>query len=304
MSDVIRIGIIGCDTSHVSAFTRLLHDESQPHHVCGGRVVAAYPSFSPDMPKSKDRVAGFTDELRDTWGVTICDSIEGVLQQADAILLESVDGRRHLGELKAILPAGKPVFVDKPFAASLADARQMVHLVRQAGLPCFSSSSLRFDPNVQAVLEQTDGDAILACDAFGPAPLDPTNPGLFWYGIHAVEMLFALMGTGCRSLGCTSTEAYDLVVGRWDQRLGTMRGLRLGQADYGATIFCDKSVRQITRNREIPIYAPLLQRIVEFFRTGQEPVSLDETLEIMAFIDAAWQSSRQDGRVIELDLRT
>ena len=300
MSEAMRIGIIGCDTSHVTAFTKVLHDESEPYHVAGGRVVAAYPSFSRDVANSKNRVEGFTSELRENWQVNICQSVEEVLEQVDVVLLESVDGRRHLAELRPVVEAGKPVFVDKPFAANLADAKEMVRLLNEAGVGCFSSSALRFDPNVKALLDQMQPGEILACDAFGPAPLEPTNPGLFWYGIHGVEMLYTLMGAGCKSVCCTSTDDYDLVVGCWGDRIGTVRGVRAGKSDYEATVFCEGGVHHVARNREVPIYAGLLAQIMEFFRTGRAPVGLDETLEIMAFMEAALVSSQNGGRPVDL----
>jgi len=301
MANALRIGIIGCDTSHVTAFTKLLHDESDPHHVSGARVVAAYPSFSEDVPSSKDRVGGFTDELKTKWGVTICDSVEQVVADVDAVLLESVDGRRHLAELQPVVEARKPVFVDKPFATTLADARQMVRMLNEADIPCFSSSSLRFDLNLQGVLDDPARGEILGCDAFGPAPLDPSSPGLFWYGIHAVEMLYALMGAGCTSVQCASSDSYDLVVGRWGDRIGTVRGIRTGKSPYGATVFCADGVKQFTHSTEVPFYALLLRQVLALFRTGEPPVSLSETLEMVAFMEAALESSQDGGRAVALD---
>lgn len=265
-------------------------------------MVAAYPSFSPDMAKSQERVGGFVEELRRTWGVRICQSIEEVVGQVDAVLLESVDGRRHLRELRPVVEGRKPVFVDKPFAAGLADAKAMVRLVTEAGVACFSSSALRFDGNVQGLLERVKREEILACDAYGPAPLDATNPGLFWYGIHSVEMLYTIMGRGCGGVRCVSTEGYDVVVGGWRQGACTVRGIRAGQSDYGATVFCQQAVHALTRNRDVPIYAPLIARIMEFFRTGRAPVDLGETLEIMAFIDGAWESAQRGGEAVKLDV--
>ena len=68
-SKPLRAGIIGLDTSHVVAFTQLLNAATPKPEVAGVRVVAAYPGGSPDIPSSRDRVAGFTQELRDKFGV-------------------------------------------------------------------------------------------------------------------------------------------------------------------------------------------------------------------------------------------
>lgn len=298
MSDTLRIGIIGFDTSHVPAFTRLVNDPNDPFHVPGGRVVAGHPSFSPDLEASRSRVKGFIADVAEPYGVEMVDSVEALVDRVDAVLLESVDGRRHLAEIRPVLAARKPVYVDKPLAASYAEAAEIARLAAEHGCPIFSSSSLRFDANVSAVKEDPELGTIMTCDAFSPARLDPTNPGLFWYGIHGVEILYTFMGTGCKSVRVHASDNYDVVIGRWPGgRLATMRGLRTGNLGYGATVFAENKVAQVQYSKEVPIYAQLLQEIMPFFQGGPAPVPMDETLELMAFIQAAIVSEQEDREV-------
>ncbi len=302
MGETLRIGMIGCDTSHCVAFTRLLADEKDPYHVEGGRVIAVYPSFSEDIESSRNRVDGYTSELRRQWGVEIVDSIDALLRRCDAILLESNDGRRHLPEVRPVIKARIPVFIDKPLTASLADAKEIARLAAAAGAGCFSSSSLRFDANIARCAADPDKGTVVCCDAFSSCPLEPTNPGFYWYGIHGVEILYTFMGAGCESVRCVSTAGADLAVGFWpDGRIGTMRGIREGAATFGGTIVGEKKLVHVTYNKEIPIYAQLLKQIIPFFRGAPAPVALSETVEIMAFIEAAWRSSRQGGAEVRLD---
>jgi len=296
----LRIGVIGFDTSHVPAFTRLLNNPADPNHVPGGKIVCGYPSFSADLAASYSRVEGFKREMVETWGVELLGSVEEVVERVDAVLLESVDGRRHLAEARPIIAAKKPVYVDKPMAADYREAAEIARLAREAGCPLFSTSSLRYDVNLLAIAADPDLGAVLACDAFGPATLDATNPGLFWYGVHGVEMLYTFMGVGCQSVRCISAAPYDVVVGSWPNgRLGVMRGTRAGAYEYGVTVFGEKKVRQTTYNKEMPLYSQLLKQIIPFFQGAPAPVSLDETLEIMAFMQAALISA-QEGREVSL----
>lgn len=298
----LRIGIVGFDTSHAPAFTRLLNNPADPFHVPGGRVVCGYPSFSDDLEASYSRVEGFKREMAEQWGVEILDSVQAVVERVDAVLLESVDGRRHLAEARPIIAAKKPVYVDKPLAANYREAAEIARLACEANCPLFSSSSLRYDANILAIASDADLGAMLACDAFGPATLDPTNPGLFWYGVHGVEMLYTFMGSGCMSVRCTSTERYDVVVGSWPGgRLGLVRGTRAGVYEYGVTVYGEKKVRQTTYNKEIPLYSQLLKQIIPFFQGGPAPVALDETVEMMAFMQAALVSANEGGREVSLD---
>ena len=302
--NLIRAGMIGCDTSHCGVYTRMLNDEQAPEEISGVRVTAAYPSFSEDMEKSVGRVKDISRQLSENWGVKMTGSIEEMLEQVDVVLLTSVDGRRHLKELRPVAASGKPVYIDKPFAASLTDAREMVRVIREHDLPCFSCSPLRFDSRfVKFMSEEKARGRICGCDACGPAHRESTNPGFFWYGIHGVEILYTVMGPGCRSVRCISTDGSDLAAGTWDDgRIGTMRGIHSGhgQAGYGATVLCDKVHARLEAAGDF--YRNTATAMVRFFRTRKPPVPIDETLEICAFIDAAWQSSKQNGEQIKLNL--
>jgi GFO/IDH/MocA oxidoreductase family protein len=299
-SPEIRVGIIGTDTSHVTAFTRLLNDRNDPAHVPGARVVAAFKGGSPDVEASRTRVDKFAAELRDTWGVEFVDSIEALTAKVDAVLLESVDGRPHLSQVRPVFKAGKRVFIDKPFTASYADAREIVRLSREAGVPFFSSSSLRYAADVQAIRTSDRHGGIHGAFTFGPENLEPHHPDLFWYGIHAVEMLYTLLGPGCEQVTRVKTDSGDTVVGRWrDGRIGTMRGLIAGKQEYGAVAFGMKAVLAtplpMTSN-----YRGLLVEIVRFFQTGVPPIDADETLEIIAFMEAAELSKVRGGMPVSL----
>jgi predicted dehydrogenase len=295
----LRVGIIGLDTSHVIAFTKSLNDPTSPDHVPGGRVVAAFRGGSPDVPASAGRIDRFTAELQQSYKVEVVESISALCERVDVILLESVDGRVHLDQAREVFRRRKPVFIDKPMAASFADASEIARLAKESGTPWFSSSSLRYASEYQDFLRDPSGQTIHGVETYGPAALEPTNPGLFWYGIHAVESLFTLLGTGCVSVTMTSNDGFDLAVGVWsDGRIGTVRGLRKGKADYGALLFGEKSVVHLpVRNVS---YVGLVRQIMEFFKSGRSPVPPEETLEIMAFMEAAEQSRKQGGLSVRL----
>ena len=301
MTEELCVGIIGFDTSHVPAFTKSLNDTTDPFHIPGAKVKYGFPSFSPDIESSYGRVEGFRQELVEKWGVTLVDSVEELIEKVDAVLLESVDGRRHLAEATPVIKARKPLFIDKPLAANYKDAAEIVRLAKENDCPFFSSSSLRFDANIVAIEEDPELGQVFACDAFSPADLDPTNPGLFWYGVHGVEILYTFMGTGCEKVRCHSTDGYDLAVGVWPEgRIATMRGSRSGAHDYGATVFGETRVYQARYSREISFYGQLLKQIVPFLQGAPAPIAPEETLEIMAFMQAALVSS-EEGREVALD---
>lgn len=290
----LRIGIVGCDTSHAIAFTETWNDPNAKGHVPGVRVVGAYPGGSWDISESSNRVASISAKLKEQFGVTLYDSISALCMNVDAICLESLDGRPKLEQLKPILAARKPVFVDKPMAASLHDVIAMFKLAKAARVPIFSSSSLRFASNSMAAQHGTIGKVVYA-ETYGPCSLESHHPDLFWYGIHGTEALFTVMGTGCRTVRRGTTQAGRIeVTGDWGR--GRNGVFREETGFHGSA----------KGNRgEMPVgswdgYVPLVEVITKFFQSGRSPVKPEETIEIFAFMEAADESKRLNGDPVKI----
>ena len=305
----LRVGMIGLDTSHVTAFTSLLNDPTHADHVPGGRVVAAFKGGSPDVEASATRVDKFTAELRDKWQLEIVDSIEALLPKVDVVMIESVDARVHLAQARPVIAAKKPLFIDKPMAASTKDGAEIVRLAKAANVPVFSASSRRFVEDVELLRTDAKVGKVLGAATYGPATIEPHHPDLFWYAVHAVETLYQLMGPGCVSVSRTHTEGTDVVVGTWsDGRIGTVRGVRSGKySTYGQTIFGEKDVVSMTSEMALPGgakrrtgYYGLVTRIMEFYKTGKAPVTPEETIETLAFMEAADLSKARNGAAVKL----
>jgi len=293
----IRIGIIGLDTSHVTAFTKLINDTAHKDHVPGAKVIAAYKGGSDDIESSYSRVDKFTKELQDTYNVKIVDTIEELCTLVDAILLESVDGRPHLAQVRPVFEAGLPVFIDKPLAGSLKDAIEIKRLGEKHNTPWFSSSSYRYYKSMTKLMSEDIGE-IRGAISYGPAHLVPTHPDLFWYAIHPVEALFTALETGCHSVTRTTTPDTDVVTGIWSGgRVGTFRGLRNASTPHKVILFGTKKVAQQQGGGN---YAPLVVEIVKFFKTRVPPITPEETIEIFAFMEAADESKRRGGAPVTI----
>ncbi len=292
----LRLGIVGTDTSHVTAFTKAFHDKTSPDYIPGVRVIAAWKGGSPDVESSRTRVDGFAKELSEKWGVELVPDIASMCGKVDGFLLESVDGRTHLAQAREVFACGKPVFIDKPLASTLEDAREIAREAARAGVPWWSASSLRFSEIVTSLKSSETTGAI----TWGPGPLEEHHAlDLSWYGIHAVEMLYTLMGPGCDEVSRTYTDGADVVVGKWrDGRIGVVRTNR-PYSDYGAVVFRPKQILQSAPDAKAG-YGPLMREIVKFFETKTPPVPNDETLEIFSFMDAAQRSRAAGGAPVKL----
>jgi hypothetical protein len=292
----LRAGMIGLDTSHVPAFAKIFNSPKATGDIACVRISAGYPGGT-DLPASHDRVGKFTEELRGM-GIEIFDTIPKLLEKVDVVLLESVDGRIHLQEGIPVIKAGKPLFIDKPVAGSLADAIVIYELAKKHQVPCFSSSSVRFSPGIQEVLRNQELGGIAGAATWGPCTYQEGTPDMFFYGIHGIEPLYALMGTGCESVTRIQTKDTDFVAGLWkDGRVGTYRGIRRNKSDFGAVAFGGKRIVQTGKEGD---YEELCQEVGRFFRTGKSPVAAEETIEIFAFMEAADESKRQGGAPVSL----
>jgi len=290
----IRIGLIGLDTSHVTAFTRLLNDPAHQDHVPGGRVTGAFRGGSPDVEASRSRIDKFTAELTDTYGVRLFDSIEELCRNVDAVMLESVDGRPHLAQAIPVILAKKPLFIDKPMAGSLGDVVAVFRLAEEHGVPVFSASSLRYGRKTQAARQGAVGRVVRA-QTFSPCSLEPHHPDLFWYGIHGVEALFTVMGRGCESARRIDTTNNTVEVeGTWSG--GRVGHYREGKG-YGGKAEGEKGSQEVG---DYDGYRPLLLEVIKFFETGLPPVDPEETIELFAFMEAADESKRRGGEPVTL----
>ncbi len=287
-----RIGIIGLDTSHSEVFTKMINTGEG---FDGYKVVAAYPHGSPDIPSALKMKPRITEAVK-AMGVEIVDSIDALLEKVDFVLLETNDGRPHLEQALPVLRAGKRMFIDKPIAHNLADAKKIYEASRKYNSPIFSSSALRYEAGIVTAASGTYGK-VMGADVYTPADIDPNHIDFAWYGIHGVEMLFTLLGPGCVKVVRAHTADMDVVTGVWkDGRIGSVRGIRKGAASIAGTAFCE--------NRIVPVgpfttYQPLVRKIIDFFNTGIVPVSELETLEMFRFMEAA-DKSKKSGKFVKL----
>ena len=294
--DEIKIGIIGLDTSHSPAFAKTINDPAR-ESMKGFKVVSAYKHGSSTIKSSYERIPRYTKDFEDM-GITIEKSIKALLRKVDVVMLETNDGTLHLEQAMEVFEAKKPVFIDKPVAATLRDTIKIYDLAEKNNIPLFSSSSLRYFENSEKIRKREGVGDVLGADTFGPMKLEPSHSDLYWYGIHGSEMLFTILGTGCQSVRRISMGESELVVGEWESGvMGNFRGHLSGSSGYGGILYGASGTMQTGKYGG---YVPLVEEIIKFFKTGKSPVPASETLEIYAFMDAAMMSRKRNGAVVTI----
>ncbi|MEW6356666.1 MAG: Gfo/Idh/MocA family oxidoreductase [Planctomycetota bacterium] len=297
---VVKIGMIGLDTSHVIGFTGTLNKAKPGDEAYGAKVVAGFPGGSPDLPASATRVAKFTEQLKKEYGLEIVDSIPALIEKVDAVMVESVDGRPHLAQARPVFEARKRVFIDKPFTASIADAKEILRLSKEHETPFFSCSCYRFVPEIVA-LRKADVGEVKEVESTYTMSIEPHHPDLFWYGIHGVEALYTVMGPGCEWVERKAGTPLDITRGQWkDGRIGVFRGVRAKDAAPNGVVVRGAKGEKTSEKPKRSIYYDLMVAVVKFFQGGPTPIDPEETIEIVEFMTAAQLSAERNGARVML----
>lgn len=299
MKPAIRIGVIGLSV-HSDDYTNIINGTPGGNGRQGCLVTVLYhPPGNPDVEFKEEQLARFSASVTKN-GVRLVNSIAEMLPEVDAVMLLTNDGRPHLKEILPVLKAGKPVYVDKPMAESFANVKAIFRQAEKYKVPIFTSSPLRYVRRAQQFAAGETVGKVTGAETYGPAPIQKSHTDLFWDGIHGVELLYTVMGTGCEYVSRTFSPAGDLVTGIWkDGRTGVFRGLRSGRIGFGGTVFGTEGIAEIGG---FDGYQGLVDVILTFFKTGQPPVSAAETLEIYAFMAAADVSKKKEGSLVKISI--
>lgn len=310
----VRVGVLGLDNFQAVAYTQLFNDPKATGDLTGLRVVAAYPATaSSDIPESVDSLPKWKEAIS-KMDVKLVASVDELLKSCDAVMIMSLDGRKHLEQATAVLKAGKRLYIGRPLAASFADAVAIMRLAETTKTPCWTSSQHRYSPGFIGMRQHPEVGKVLGCDVYGGCPTEPHHAELYWHALHGIETLFTIMGPGCETVRCTSTPLAESITGVWsDGRVATYRGIKKGALKYSATVFGDKGVSVAgIYGHGVPVkgvvptgdkymgYEGIAIEMAKFFKGGPAPVPAAETLEIFAFMEAAHESKRNKGSAVRV----
>jgi predicted dehydrogenase len=296
MASELKIGIIGLDTSHTVAFTKLLQgDVPAEQKVTGMRVVNAMRFPSPfQTEEGQDERQAQLEEL----GVTMKDSVAELAEGMDALFLEINDPALHVEYFEQVAGLGLPIFLDKPLAGNLAEGKQIAALAEVEGTNMWSASSLRFIRKLVAAKQEVT-DAPKFCNVFGALGKAAAGSDIVWYGVHVTEMLVACMGTGAQSVAAREDDNGVVAIVNYPEERRAVAEYNRGCYTYGGRIQAGSAVAYFD-NRGDVLYYNLLLKIKEFLETGIAPVPMAETLEIQAIMDAVEASLAAGGDTVEL----
>jgi predicted dehydrogenase len=291
----IRVALIGLDTSHTIEFARLMVD---PECSNEKRITGLKPTrcLRFNTPFQAEEGLNSRQKTLEGWGVKVTTDFNEAVGDCDAIMLEINDPAYHLEYFEKCVNLGKPIFLDKPMADTIENGKKIFDYVKSKNLKVFSASSLRHTRDMLRAIKNIPSPSLAT--VYGPLGIAPAGSSVVWYGVHAFEMLEKIMGPGAQSVQCVRDEAGTICVVRYpDKRRGVVE-LTEEVYTYGGTIRNKEKSESYFADMSW-MYYDEVKEIEEFFRTGNSPVKIEETLEIMAMLDAA-EKSYQSGKEIKL----
>ena len=274
----MRIGFVDhhLNNYHANKFLALLQGE------LGARVVSAWESHP----------------TGDDWcvqnAVPRAESPAAVAAAADAVIVLAPDNiDAHPDLCRQVFPAGKPVMVDKFLAPNLHEAREIVEMAEQRSVRLFSASGLRFAVEMEAALAEA-GEAPSQAFARGMGAWDG-------YGVHTLSLVVAALGADYARLIDTGTDTSTTVTLAYEDGRRGWLDVREAANQWEALPWAfgfkvgDRYVTGTVADFD-GFYAALMRRAVEFFRTGESPVSTEEMLGIVGVLEGARRSRELGGQ--------
>lgn len=286
---MIKIAIIGLDTSHSIEFPKLMREEAPKNERVAGLKAISCLRF--ETPYQNKEGLDKRQKQLEEWGVKVTENIDEALAGCDAIMLEINDGSYHLEYFKKVAALGKPVFLDKPLAMSLADGREIIDIMRCHNTRVWSSSSIPFCRPLNKVIAASG--SIVRTHVFGVLGRAPAGDSLIWYGVHSFETLRRVMGPGAMKVSALETpQGITAAVEYGDGREGLVELVK-DIRSYGGVIYGRVEDRPMAMPFLLDTgdaYRRILKMIKAFFKGGAAAVRMEETFEGLAMMCAARES--------------
>lgn len=286
MSKEIKVALIGLDTSHTIEFARRIQAaDCPPDQKVTGLKVSACLRFS--TPFQNEDGLNTRQKQLEAWGIKVTTDFDDAVKGCDAIMLEINDASYHLEYFKKCATLGKPVFLDKPLADNIENGLDIARLAKDNNVNVISASSLRFDANLVKACTEMPKPTLVS--VYGPLGIAPAGSSIVWYGVHAFEMLEKAIGKGAACVTVRADGAGVVAIVDYPDKKRGVVELTKGAWVYGGTLRDSKAAASYSVASG-NLYVRILKEIEVFFRTGEASFNLEDTVEVMAMLDAAERS--------------
>ena len=283
----IRVAIIGMDTSHAVQLPKLMQDPESEYHISGFRATRAMRFETPFQNKEGlDEREAYLRSI----GVEVTEDFEYAIGDCDAIMLEINDPSLHLEYFEKVAALGKPIFLDKPFADTIANTRKIVEIGKKYNTRYFTASSLRYTVGLGNLVDLKISP-INSAYVWGPLGKAAAGSSIVWYGVHTFEQVERIMGVGAETVTAVPSGKGIVCVIKYKDGRSAIAELNENKWVYGAVIRDEAGNDALCSvPGKTPFYYSLMEQIRLFFLGIEDGVSIEESFEVMALCEAADKS--------------
>jgi predicted dehydrogenase len=280
-----RIGIIGAENSHTAAIAKTINiDKKIP-----GFVVEYVWGETEQFAKAAAEKGSIP---------TIVEKPSEMKGKIDAIIIDHRHPKYHLAAARPFLGEGIPIFIDKPFCYRLDKGKAFLAEARKAKTPIASFSVLPHQKTFQNFKKKLDqAETIVSAGTAGPCDLKSPNGGVFFYGIHQVDMVLVAFGYDVEAVRMTCNGENN-ATGQLlyqDGKIVTMDLIKAGAPGFGIHAVTNDGVISKSIKMDANMYLGGIRTFIKMFRTGKEPVTAEQMLRPVAVLEAL-QKSQKSGK--------
>ena len=276
---MLKIGMVGAENSHTAAIAKVLNIDKKIRGVRATHVWGETPAFA--------RAAAEKGQIP-----TIVRRPEEMIGEVDAIVVDHRHGKFHLPAVMPFLETKVPLFIDKPFCYRRAEGRRFLARARELGVPVCSFSTLPKQASFRKLVEEVRKlGAIQTVVSTGPCDIKSKWGGIFFYGIHQVDMLLRLVGYDFQRVqvvkGAGGNHAAHILF-----RSGVVATMNLigpgARPAFHISMIAEKGRLDMEINMDASPYLTGVRDFVRMFKTGRSeeteetmlgPVAVLESLE-------------------------
>jgi predicted dehydrogenase len=275
----IRIGIIGAENTHTATIANIINALKLIKGCSVDYVWGETPKFAKEAAKAGG-IANVVKKPID------------MLDKIDAVIVDHRHPKYHLNAVLPFVKKGIVTFVDKPFCYRAAKGKAFLKIAKQNGVPVTSHSALPQQKSYKKFVKKMEGIGnIVGGVTYGPCDIRDPNGGIFFYGIHQVDMVINAFGYNVsavhvckRGKNATAQLIYP------DGKIVVMHCIKEGLKSFYMTAIGDKDLIHSKIAFDEHMHLPGTQRITKMFKTGKEPLTHAQILKPVQILEALEKS--------------
>ena len=282
------IGIVGAENSHTVAIAKTINIDQL---VSGFSVTHVWGETPDDAKDAQER--GLIPN--------IVEDPEDMIGQVDAAIVDHRHPKYHLPAVRPLLEAKIPLFVDKPFCYRLDEGKDFLARARELDVPVCSFSVLPKQTSFAQLQEDVrELGRIISVVSTGPCDIDSEYGGVFFYGIHQVDMVVRLLDQDITHVQLNRGEQnHTATLYSASGAISTMNLVGEGRVGFHVSVIGEKGRTDRVIGYDENTYLTGVLDFCRMFSTGETDETDGSILTPVAVLEAL-EKSQESGEKVEV----